>query len=144
MNQTEKDQFDSLMKIAEFNINQFNERREYSWKITFGFWGAIIGSIATIAPYRTNIPTWSIILFAHLVIFLHLHWLYGTFVADKRDKKLAFDARNEAINLLKDKKVMAPVNDDRKFLNDWSAQFQLVVTIILAVMATAIFLLPSV
>ena len=39
---------------------------------------------------------------------------------------------------------MAPVNDDRKFLNDWSAQFQLVVTIILAVMATAIFLLPSV
>ena len=35
----DKDKFESAMRIAEFSIRQFNERRDYSWKISLGFWG---------------------------------------------------------------------------------------------------------
>jgi hypothetical protein len=141
MNQKEKDDFDALMRIADFNIKQFNERRDYSWKIAFGFWGAIIGSIAVISPYRDSVSLWVLIPFGVLVVIIHTLWLSGVFHADQKDKKLAFEMRNRAIKMLN----LKPPKDesDRGFLQDWSAQFQFEVTFFLVVIAIAVIVLPG-
>lgn len=131
MKQSDKDKFDALMRIADFQIRQFNERRDYSWKIAFGFWGAIIGSIAVISPYRDGVSLWVLILFGVLVVIIHTLWLSSVFHADQKDKKLAFEMRNRAIKMLN----LKPPKDesDRGFLQDWSAQFQFEVTFLLVV-----------
>ncbi len=140
MEQKEKDKFEGLMRIAEFNIKQFNERRDYSWKIAFGFWGSIIGSIAVISPYRDNISLWAIIPFGLLVILIHIYWLASVFDADQKDKELAFEMRNRAIKMLN---LDPPKHEDRDFLHDWSARFQFIVTCLLVIFALVVFLLPK-
>src|SRR3989338_6267427 len=121
MNKANKDQFDSLLKIAEFNIHQFNERRDYSWKVALSFWGAVVGSIAVIHPSRNAIPPRALIAAAAVAVLLHAFWLYGVFKADQKDKHLAFAARDQALRLLDDDALPIPVLEkDRAFLADWS------------------------
>jgi len=141
MNQEENRKFEALMRIADFNIKQFNERRDYSWKIAFGFWGAIIGSIAVISPYRDNISLWVIIPFGVLVMLVHVFWLFSVFDADQKDKKFAFEMRDRAIKMLN----LNPPKDesDRGFLDDWSARFQFIVTLFLVVFASIVLMLPK-
>jgi len=131
MKQSDKDKFDVLMRIADFQIRQFNERRDYSWKITFGFWGAILGSVAIINPYRACIPLPAIASFGGLVILIHTWWLYNVFHADKKDKDKAFEARNKAMEII----GLPTLKDesDRKFYCDWSAQVQFAITFLLVV-----------
>jgi hypothetical protein len=143
MEQKEKDELEALMRIAEFNIKQFNERRDYSWKIALGFWGSIIGSIAVISPYRDNISLWTTIPVGFLVILIHIYWLSRVFDADQKDKNLAFEMRNRAIKTLN----LDPPNDendrDRDFLHDWSAQFQFGVTCLLVFITIIVLSLPK-
>lgn len=141
MDPKDKEKFEALMKIADFSIKQSNERRDYSWKITFGFWGAIIGSISVISPYRDKNLLCAIIFLGLFAIALHVFWLYGVFVADQKDKNLAFETRNRAIKMLN----IEPPKDEsnRGFLGDWSAQFQMAVTFFLVIVAAGVISLPK-
>jgi hypothetical protein len=142
MEPRDKDQFESLMRIAEFNIRQFNERRDYSWKIALSFWGTIIGSIAIIRPFQESISNskWAVILGGVIVILVHVRWLYGVFIADQKDKEFAFKARDKAMKIMG---IEPPKPEKKNFLADWSAQFQFMVTFMLVVISIAIILLPK-
>lgn len=141
MNEADKVQFDSLIKIAEFNIQQFNRRRDHSWKVALSFWGAVISSIAVISPSSHTIPPYAFIIAAGVTVLLHFYWLYGVFKANQNDKLLAFAARDQAIRLLKDDTLPVPkLERERVFFTDWSVQFQIAVTIVLAFFVVAYLL----
>jgi len=71
----EKDKFDAYMRQADFNIKRFDERREYSWKVALGFWGAIIGSAAVFGDMNQNFFLLCLVPVPLIPIFLHFYWL---------------------------------------------------------------------
>ncbi len=140
----DKDQFDAIMRVADFFVHQFNERREYSWRVTIGFWAAIIGSIAVIAPYRVQVDLWPKIAFGVVVICLHLGWLYGVFCADRTDKVNAFRLRDKAIVMMKVEGIEPPkFNADRSFISDWTVRFSISTTALLVIAAICVLSLPK-
>ncbi len=84
MNQ--KEQFESLMKVAEFNIGRFDKRREFSWKIALGFWGAILGSVAVVSQLEITYSNCGVWLVGLIVIYLHIGGLIGSELQTERIK----------------------------------------------------------
>lgn len=154
MDDKKKTEYDALMQQAEFNIHQFDGRREYSWKVTLGFWAAILGSVAVLkSELNSSSITW-LILGALVIVLLHGYWLKKVFDADKDDKTFAFEFRDKAIELLNSevppkgwlKDVLSKMSDrkekfkHREFIDDWSFQFQFFTTLFL-LMAIVLFLM---
>lgn len=44
MNARDLSYIEVLMRQADFHIALFDKRREYSWKVTLAYWGAILGA----------------------------------------------------------------------------------------------------
>jgi len=135
MNAKEIEQLEVLMRQADFHIIRFDKRREYSWKIALGFWGAILGA-ATLLQ-NTFLTTCEIYVGAGATIALHAIWLYGVFKADQKDKWVAFQCRDKSLEII-NKSLSAPIkhpkpSHDRRFMEDWSVIFQILTTILLVV-----------
>ena len=136
MKANEKDQIEVLMRQADFHIERFDKRREYSWKIALAFWGAILGAVTLLKD--THPEQIHVYIGGGLVIFLHWVWLTGVFKADQKDKLVAFKCRdicimiiNKSIRSLGEKVDTPCLTTHRKFWGDWSAMFQLGTTILL-------------
>ncbi len=94
MNKLDKDQFDGLMKAADFNITRFDQRRNHNWKVSLGFWAAILGSAALLDSQEPPVALGLQILGALLVLSLHAYWLKKVFEGDKKDKPEKSDFAN--------------------------------------------------
>lgn len=141
MNDFDKDRFDGLMKVADFNITRFDERRNHNWKISLGFWAAILGSAALLDSHVGSVSPRFQIPGAFMVLCLHGYWLKKVFDGDKKDKIIAFKARDIAIGLLKtDLKAPPFMIEQERFWKDWSIRFQFLTTLLLL---TAILLLVN-
>lgn len=135
MNEQEKDKLIALMRQADFHVERFDKRREYSWKIALGFWGAILGA-ATLLQ-NVTLTACEIYIGAGAIIVLHLIWLYGVFKADQKDKWVAFQCRDQSLEII-NKSLKTPIehpkpSNDRRFLEDWSVIFQILTTILLVI-----------
>jgi hypothetical protein len=147
-NLSDKEKFDALMQVADHTINQFNKRREHSWKVTLSLWAALVGltGIGEIETPKENY-CWIIlsIIFGLLLAGLYVFFMIKVFEADKKDKRLAFKARDIAIVMINEEKLNKQMTmftiDKRKWYEDWSAMFQMLVTSVL--IAVAVFLLIS-
>jgi hypothetical protein len=134
MNKPDKDKLDGLLRVADFSIARFDQRRNHSWKISLGFWAAILGSATLLDSKSTAVPLWTQILGAGFVFIIHTFWLVNVFWADKKDKMLAFTARDLAIRLLKSE--LKPPNftiDEKSVWSDWGVWFQALTTFLLLV-----------
>jgi len=47
-----KDLYDALMQMANFEFTKFDKRRGYEWKMSLGLWGALLGSVAIIKDLK--------------------------------------------------------------------------------------------
>ncbi len=134
MNKSDKDKLDGLLKVADFSIARFDQRRNHSWKVSLGFWAAILGSATLLDAKVWAISLCPQILVACLVLILHTYWLVKVFDADKEDKTLAFKARDIAIRLLKTELKPPPFTiENRVLLQDWSFWFQFFTTLLLLI-----------
>ena len=141
MKEIDKRRFDALLSISEFSIARFDERRNHSWKIALGFWAAIIGSATLIRSSSLSVSPWTLAASGLVVILLHGYWLAKVFEADKKDKLLAFRARDLAVRLA-DSDLRTPELEleKRTYSQDWSVRFQILTTIFLT---AAIMLIVS-
>lgn len=127
----EKDKFDAYMRQAEFNIRRFDERRGYSWKVALAFWGTPIVTASIFGSTEPNIFLLCLLPVAFLPIALHFFWLKNVFVANNKDKSMAFGAMDKAYKLAK-LKYERPEQKEEAFFENWSVQFQLAVTTLLS------------
>ena len=127
-----KEIFDGLMKVADFNITRFDQRRNHNWKVSLGFWAAILGSATLLDTMASSIDVCPQILAAIMVWILHTYWLVKVFQADKKDKVIAFKARDIAITLLNTElKPPRFTVENEKAILDWSVRFQSITTFLL-------------
>jgi hypothetical protein len=137
---TDKDRFDGCMKIAEFAIKNFHDRREYEWKITLGYWTILAAAIVSKDATKVAVRPWMVL--TSTLIFAII-WLRGVWVANSRDRSRAYHYRDAAARILIDPEYKLleetqPINWRNNswwvgFLADWSALFQLVTTFALAI-----------
>lgn len=134
MNKEDKVTFDALIKLAEFSIALFDQRRNHSQKLALGFWAAIIGSAALLDSDSADLPLRTLVGAGAIIVLLHNYWLAQVFKADKKDKLIAFRAKDRAIELLAEG-IQTPELEiaDRSWYQDWSVRFQLLTTILLVV-----------
>jgi hypothetical protein len=125
------------MKHAELHYRSFDGRRQFEWKIAFGFWTLVALGIAQAPPER---PTpWAII-----AIFLgvaYFFWLRNLWKANQKDKQRQIYFANEAEKFLvkPGHKLEKEFEEDksklgiRGFLSEWAVQFHLTVTLVLLI-----------
>ena len=124
MKEVDKRRFDALPSIADFSIARFDERRNHSRKIALGFWAAIIGSASLIRSTSLQVSLCTLVGSGAIVVLLHGYWLAKVFEADKKDKLLAFQARDLAVGLA-DSDLRTPELqlEKRTYIQDWSVRF---------------------
>jgi len=138
---TQSEKVEACMKQADYFAARFDGRREVEWKITLGFWVAILASIEIL---KGKLQDWWIPLVGAILIFgFSVFWLRGIWVAHENDKRQSFHFRSEAEKVLLDpnhsiQPTPGCVRGWRRwfgFLLDWSMLFQLVTTLILLFLA---------
>ncbi len=139
----QKEKFDAMMRIAEFSIKNFQERRQYEWKITLAFWALMIGMMGIIINDKAPMLDRDvlIVLLPGIVVFFTLSWLRGMWVANANDKSIAKSFLHDAEAVLRDEShtssgIPPKVCGLRRwfgFLEDWAGMFQAGTTALLAV-----------
>jgi hypothetical protein len=133
-----KDTIEACMKQAEYYANLHDHRREYEWKITLGFWAAILASIQVMKG--KDVEWWVGLI---LLLGYSFLWLRGIWVANENDKSRARHFRQHAEMLLLDPTHRLSPSPGRVsggrivfgFLGDWSMLFQMAATAVLLFLA---------
>jgi ABC-type bacteriocin/lantibiotic exporter with double-glycine peptidase domain len=121
----EKTDFDSYVKLSNFFASRHDRRREYEWKISFGFWALIIG--ATL--HKSNLPY---ILKEHvragivsgvIGLLFTVTWIRGVYVANEKDKEASFFYLDEATRLLRKRRHLHSENRIDKWVKNWKRPF---------------------
>lgn len=138
MDDNQKFHFDACMKQAEYFRSNFDQRRQYEWKVTIGIWTSLIGGIIFIKkPF--SVPY---VLMALLIFGYGYFWLRPLWRANNGDKQKARFFQNQADTIMRDPSFTLtepPAEDPNHwynltFLLDWSMLFQLVSTFVLAIL----------
>jgi hypothetical protein len=126
--------FERYMRLAEHCSARHDERRNYEWKISFGYWGILLAGIVEIE--RTGATVSLAVVSAAAYLFL---WLPGLWFANERDKRQAFRYRDVARLLLAGAPIppAPPPNhanhpdtpDMRRMVWDWGVQVHAAMTL---------------
>lgn len=132
---TEKDAYDAFMAQASYFASRFDERRDYEWKFSIGFW-TLLAAACGFLMGKAVVPWWC----GFIPIVLHAIWLRGIWTANHADKKSCDDFRLQAIELLAGRSYSVPPRRQRLGfpksllgLFTWSPAFQLLCTVVLSV-----------
>jgi hypothetical protein len=128
------------VKQATYFAGRWDSRRNFEWKISIGVWAILLATIRFL-PEIHNFRWWMPI----VPVVLHSIWLNGVWKANHYDRMRARYFSNQAEKLIVDSPHpfhWDPLPGDRPaptwfgrlklFLADWSMQFQLLTTILLA------------
>jgi hypothetical protein len=87
-----------LFKLSETCWTEFETRRTYEWKVSFGLWAGlgIIAGFALKEDITLAIPIWGIVLFLFLILLAYLWWHIGLRWSNKRDQ----DKRHEYYRII--------------------------------------------
>lgn len=84
---TDKERFDSLMKLADFRVGIREARRTHEWRVSLGLW---VGMAAGLISLR-DVPQLVLIIALPLVVFCHAwFWVRWNWVSGERDARLAY------------------------------------------------------
>ena len=81
------DLFDSYMKLSNFFASRDDKRREYEWKISFGFWTLIVGAILNKPKLPVLQDPCAAVVSIILGVIFALTWIRGIYVANEKDKE---------------------------------------------------------
>lgn len=106
---TDIERFNACMQLANFGAGRHDNRRKYEWKITISRWALIVAAIANQKgiPDPIQLPFVEKrislgVLAVAIILALAFLWLRGVWVANERDKRLAFYFRDQAREILQD------------------------------------------
>jgi hypothetical protein len=131
---TDKERFDSFMRVAELRTLRATNRQSYEWRVTLGLWAVI--TAATIYLKDRPVPLW---LGVSTVFIYAFFWLRAINVAHWRDNQAAAFYIETALSILSPgrKRTGAAGEEIRweswlfGFLFEWGCLFQLLSTIVL-------------
>jgi|SRR5208337_4639020 len=137
------DIFDSYMKLSNFFSSRHDRRREYEWKISFGFWALIAGAILK----KPKLPVlrehpWAAVVSIILGVVFALTWIRGLYIANEKDKYASFFYSDKAKELFPDPSQYSENIIDKwvkswkspgckfwlAFIFKWSSLFHVIVT----------------
>ncbi len=136
---------EKLLFLYEKQLDSFNRRREYEWKITLIFWTGAIGSTGFLVNKlnleHSCMEQWYIFnimmgVFVLWVLFVFL-WLSGIWVANEKDKRWAkfYRKQIEAEINMEESSIKEPEKPYRwDFIGDWSMQFQALFSLALLIL----------
>ena len=135
-----KELIDACKDQFEFAYKMHNDRRQWEWKITIGFWAIIV---ATVTQHITLSP---IIWWATVFVYA-MFWLRPLWIANQNNKnwydhykwecaRLISDSSKNSVKLPPVKLTGWKIHFGFIYRNSWSFLFQLATTILLAYIAT--------
>jgi len=140
LNLMHKDEIELCMKQAEYFARRWDGRRNFEWRMSLAIW-AILAAGIRFLPELHNFRWWLPL----VPVLLHSLWVYGIWKANWIDKEQGRYFQDHAQKFLMHPgqpvhwdhlpdKVPGPTRLKRvwMFLNDWSMQFQLLTTTVLA------------
>lgn len=144
MSMKTKEKIDICMQQAELAFRMHNDRRQYEWKITLGFWASLL----TIIVKQSDIPSGVIYTLPVLAFFYGVLWLGPLYIANENNKNWYEHFYKLAAQLLQHPRstITSPpgkqsdlkLSDLKRsfaFLSDWALRFQFIVTFILTIIA---------
>lgn len=131
---------DGFMKVAKYWASRHDGRREFEWKVAFGWWGLIVLAIHYVhSCFLNSLPIWLYVVIAGLVasmllFFFIFMWLYPLWKANDFDKKKSIGAVRCAEAILGlTQSNLGEADNSPTFAKDWSMQFQAVTTGVLLI-----------
>jgi len=144
----DKNDFDKLIKLADFHLRRWDARRSNEWKISLALWGLLLAGVYRLPPVKNTCGVATLLLIGILAYVL---WEMSNLTKNDEDMKRAFYYKDKAESLLGKKTqcifpkrmtVCDYINDrfcrERKkvgYLNALSPFFQLVATLIVAIVS---------
>ena len=102
---SQKEQFDALLKLAEFKCNIREKRRDIEWKVSLALW-AITG--AAVAYLKGHSFLWSVVLLGCVVLMHSLLWVRTNYDSNERDARQMYFYLNHAALLVLPNSVKNP------------------------------------
>jgi len=150
---SKKDEFDALMKLADFRFKRWADRRQYEWKVSLALWAGLAGAAVVLKTtgvmqaLKNAPPSLWIVLGALLLLMWVGHawkWVFWNWKRNQADINLAFFFADTAEGILRKSNSPKPIeplprkqsdtNDDfRTFCRAVPCQFQIAATFILAI-----------
>jgi len=128
------DKANPLIELAKLAASRHDERRKYEWKVSFAFWGLIIGAIAK----KNSLPQVSPAIGVSIIILYAFFWLRAIWVANENDKRQSRHFVGEASSSLMNPDHILTAPPPKigcsswlfwiGFLRDWAMLFHLLVT----------------
>jgi hypothetical protein len=124
---------DTLVELYKAQLDRFNQRRIYEWRVALTFWTGIVVATGFLAG-KYQASTGDGVYFILLWIF-YGYWIWNIWAANNYDKRWAEFYRNkihESLSLPQNGQTAIPGRSDRLgFLKDWSFWSQMIFTAIL-------------
>jgi hypothetical protein len=81
-NMTDREHFDSLMKLADFRFARWRDRRKYEWRTSAGLWAVLAAAVIYLKPnsYEALIVVGVLLIVAvlgHAWFWVRLNWVSG-------------------------------------------------------------------
>ena len=120
-----KERFDACIKLSEYGVKNFSERRKYEWKIALAFWALLVGAITFLKlnpmPEVKHNVFMELSLFTVIVLVFGFSflWLRGIWVANKNDKSIAHEFFSAAHKILCDPNHIPPPVPEKLRVCDW-------------------------
>jgi hypothetical protein len=140
-----KDMIEACLKQAEIALTSFIHRGSFEWKVTLMCWAGLLAGAKFMHDAQVHVPTAPLLASGALFMTLYTFiWLRGVWNANDNDKTWSIFYRREASTLLSTdaqavgpapKKSTPPLN---KFLSDYSALFQILMTGLIVAAAVAV------
>jgi hypothetical protein len=115
------------IKLSDIGAARWNRRRDVEWKITLGFWAAILATAKFL--HEASVPVkgcWAYGVAAALLLVVYaLVWLRGMWAANESDKKWEFHFRRAAALFLEGEQLrnlMLPDKTERPPILCWPWQ----------------------
>src|ERR1700730_16634664 len=98
MSDPKEEQFDALLKLADFRFRIRESRRQHEWRVSLGVWvglGAAIVSFKGIVPISLQMFVLPLIVAGHALLWVRWNWVRG-----ERDSRLVYYYIEKAESLL--------------------------------------------
>jgi hypothetical protein len=75
MNQAKRNLFESCRELTEQHWRDWDHKTRYEWKLSFGYWAALLAMTAVVLKERIDVPVWLLTSVCLVALFLHLNFL---------------------------------------------------------------------
>ena len=75
MDQEQRYFFQSCQELTEQHWRDWDHKTRYEWKLSFGYWAALLTMTAAVLKERIDVPIWLLASFCGIALILHLNFL---------------------------------------------------------------------